>query len=193
MTIDPKAAPDSRIAYVQQRVQEWNKDGAPIFVGSKRTESTLDRIVRQIRLGGPNGDCWEWTGARSPRGYGKTIIGRGAARKDWRVHRAVWMLVYGEIDDKALICHKCDHPPCCNPRHLFVGTQKENIADMLSKGRRHNNKGSKHGLAKLTEQQVSELRTLRRSGWKLTELASRYGVTFQYVSYVSRFGWEHVA
>jgi hypothetical protein len=52
-----------------------------------------------------------------------------------RSHRAAWKLTHGPIPDGLQVLHRCDNPPCCNPAHLFLGTQQDNIADMHKKGR----------------------------------------------------------
>jgi hypothetical protein len=79
--------------------------------------------------------CWEWTGARDAvNGYGKwrPLYVRGA---QVYAHRVAYFLAYGEYRIGLKVCHRCDNPPCCRPDHLFVGTQKENLQDMLAKGR----------------------------------------------------------
>ena len=78
----------------------------------------------------PSG-CWEWTGYRSHDGYGQfTLFGKG-----WRAHRASHVLFIGEIPDGYFVLHSCDNPPCVNPAHLRAGTPKENVQDMVERGR----------------------------------------------------------
>ncbi len=80
-----------------------------------------------------SGDCWIWTGARYALGYGAFgPKGTGAMG----AHRYSWILAHGEIPTGMLVLHKCDVRCCVNPDHLFLGTQKDNIADMIAKGRR---------------------------------------------------------
>lgn len=76
-------------------------------------------------------DCIEWTGAKAGNGYGTVwMAGRMAY-----AHRVAWEKENGPIPSGMCVLHLCDNPPCTNPAHLFLGTQRDNVADMLSKGR----------------------------------------------------------
>lgn len=75
--------------------------------------------------------CWEWTGPRLPRGYG---VIRADGRQTY-AHRVSWLLHFGPIPDRAFVLHHCDNPPCVNPAHLWVGSQADNVRDMIAKGR----------------------------------------------------------
>ena len=90
----------------------------------------LERIWDQKTVT-PSG-CWEWTGGRWPRGYGKVRHGPGA---QLRVHCAAWALTNGPIPAGMSVLHRCDNPPCFNPEHLFLGTQRDNVHDAINKGR----------------------------------------------------------
>ena len=97
-------------------------------------------------------DCWEWQARKHKRGYGYYRF-----NKKWMAaSRVAWLIYYGDITDNMYVLHKCDNPACCNPEHLFLGTQKDNMADMVKKGRSImcSLPGSKSGMAKLTENQV---------------------------------------
>lgn len=89
------------------------------------------RLAARLDVSGGPDSCWEYQAARSPRGYG-TI---GVMGKTRRAHRVAWELANGPIPEGLLVCHHCDNPPCCNPAHLFLGTDKDNVADMRAKGR----------------------------------------------------------
>ena len=88
----------------------------------------------------PNG-CLEWTGVAHKRGYGRITINS----KSVQTHRLAWELANGPIPDGMFICHTCDNPPCCNPDHLWPGTNAENTADKVTKGR-----APSHGKSKAT-------------------------------------------
>ena len=75
--------------------------------------------------------CWIWLGYCDRNGYGDIKV----EYKSWRAHRFSWVLHGGDIPEGQYVLHKCDEPSCVNPDHLFVGTQDDNIQDMIKKGR----------------------------------------------------------
>ena len=86
--------------------------------------------------------CWEWGGSRDGRGYGTVSVGSDGHPY---AHRFSYETFIGKIPDGHVICHRCDNPPCINPAHLFVGTQADNVQDMVSKGRMYDRRGIKRG------------------------------------------------
>ena len=78
--------------------------------------------------------CWEWQGLRTVGGYGLYWIERN---QQTTAHRVSWLIAYGPIPDGIEVLHSCDNPPCIRPQHLFLGTQQDNIDDMIRKGRAH--------------------------------------------------------
>jgi len=81
----------------------------------------------------PNSGCWLWTASCWENGYGQISLPN--TFKIVGAHVASWMLHQGPIPEGLFVCHSCDMPPCVNPEHLFLGTQKENMQDAARKGR----------------------------------------------------------
>lgn len=131
------------------------------------TEDLRQRFERSVCK--TAGDCWEWTGRRGPKGYGRFKH----QRRDYAAHRVSYELATGQHPGRLLICHHCDNPPCVNPAHLFAGTTADNTADRLRKGRFLQRKGANNPRAKLTPEQV---RAIRVSEIGNKPLARHYGV-----------------
>lgn len=126
-------------------------------------------------------DCWPWLGCRYSTGYGKYETGYA--------HRYALIDLGVDVRGK-FVCHSCDNPACCNPAHLFVGTQKDNMQDMTKKERQ--SRGSRRPLAKLTEDDVRIIR-FHSDGVSQTELAKRYDVAPSRISRIkSNKIWRHV-
>jgi hypothetical protein len=98
-------------------------------------KSLAERVAEKIDRRGPD-ECWPWTGKRNAHGYGMIHIGKVDGRwRETRATRIAYATAFGEFDSSLNVCHRCDNPICCNPAHLFLGTQQDNIADMQKKGR----------------------------------------------------------
>lgn len=82
----------------------------------------------------PNG-CLEWQGALTKGGYGIVTFEEGGRRTSTTAHRKYYELMVGKIPDGQQVNHRCDNPICINPDHMFLGTQADNIRDMIGKGR----------------------------------------------------------
>jgi HNH endonuclease len=144
-----------------------------------KTDGLESRFWSKVDKSNDKSDCWMWTAGRDDWGYGLISMRRThqIKRNDKiRAHRLAYLLTYGEIPDGLLVCHTCDNPACCNPSHLWLGTNADNIRDMWDKGRR-NQRGEAHPRAKLTQRDVDEIRARYRP-WVVTQkaLAREYGV-----------------
>jgi DNA-binding CsgD family transcriptional regulator len=163
--------------------------------GPRARAPLAERLWKKIRKGGPD-ECWPFVGKDCTSGYG--FIGLGGRDKGkGLVHRVVWELTYGPIPKGAghhgmVVMHKCDNSLCCNPSHLRLGKQSDNVKDMDSKGRRINAQlaGEKHHNSKLTERDV---RAIRAASGTNVEIARRFGITRQNVRYIrTGVAWRHV-
>ena len=131
--------------------------------------------------------CWNYTGYILNSGYGHFVIGK----KRIRAHRLSWLINNGEIPEGMLICHTCDNRKCVNPKHLFIGTNKDNALDREEKGRgAHNNTkpqyGEKNGLSKLTRFKVDEILELyKESGCTQQALADEFNVSRSTISHIT--------
>lgn len=146
----------------------------------------LDRLLLKIKID-PETDCWNWN-ATNVRGYGKIQIN---GRKQ-RANRVSFELHCGPIPAGRHVCHRCDNPKCINPAHLFLGTNADNVADKVAKGRQAHTSinGAANGSAKLTE---TDVLAIRASTGLLRELAAQYRMSATQISAIRRGKqWAHV-
>lgn len=127
------------------------------------------------------GECWPWKNATNEHGYGLIRVNGGNVK----AHRLALELSDGvrRMPDEK-VRHRCDNPPCCNPAHLIPGTQADNIADMVERGRVA--RGAQKPNSKLTPADVAEMRRRRQNGETQAALASEFGVTQSRVSVLTR-------
>lgn len=121
--------------------------------------------------------CWIWLGMLDSGGYGTIKLNR----RTQKAHRVSWEHYRGLIPDEIKVLHRCDIPMCINPDHLFLGTQAENIADMIAKGRNRGSPGEQNGRAKLTVKQVLEI---RHSCSGVVSTSKQYGVSPSMISQI---------
>ncbi len=125
--------------------------------------------------------CWNWTGRKNRGGYG-TFSLDGTQRN---AHRVAWILTNGPIASrKILVCHSCDNRLCCNPRHLFLGTYKDNRDDAIRKGRLVEIDGPNNPQAKFSTALIGEVRQLRRSGLTHLAIANQTGISRPHITHV---------
>jgi hypothetical protein len=135
----------------------------------------LDRLHKHFLkyvIKNENG-CWGWTGGPSKK-YGALQYGEN--KKSISAHRASWIIHKGEIPAGMFVCHTCDNPPCTKPEHLFLGTPKDNVQDMISKKRRNIVCGEKAPWSKLTEKDVRAIKSLL-GRLHYTKIAERFNVS----------------
>lgn len=145
------------------------------------TQEQIDKFWAKVDIRGED-ECWEWKGARDDDGYGRLAVNQ----KDYRAHRISFLIANRHLPAPQGL-HSCDNPPCCNPKHIFEGTQKDNSIDMCMK--------SRGWMQKLTINQVLEIRNFVPSKrGDLIKLARKYGVSHTLISMIkSRKVWEMLA
>jgi hypothetical protein len=136
---------------------------------------------------GNSKECWNWKKGKTSKGYGTFYI----SRISMQAHRVAYALTFGDIPENMCVLHRCDNPACCNPSHLFLGTNQDNVDDKMQKGRYKSGytfrylrfNGEQCGSAKLTNAQVKEIRN-RYDGKRgsASRLAREYDVSKSTVS-----------
>jgi hypothetical protein len=161
------------------------------WVGGPKAAPVKNRLLRHIDI--DNVGCWNWTGA-TKNGYGSITIGSASdgTRHSESTHRASYLEFKGDIPAGMFVCHKCDNKLCINPDHLFVGTNRDNIADCINKGLFGNHKGSANSQSTLTDDDVRKIRSSPLS--QAESLAASLGVTRGHVLKIMKGErWAHLS
>lgn len=155
-------------------------------------ENIEERFWSRVTVGGPN-ECWIWNGATT--GHPRIAYGRFRYYgKTTMAHHVPLLLEGEEITGDTRVLHRCDNPLCVNPAHLFLGTQADNIQDMIEKGRdNRSRKGEENPSVKLAYPQVLEIRDLYDRGLSQQEIADMFSVNQTTVSRITRrVIWSHL-
>lgn len=151
--------------------------------GSRKPRKSFEqRYIEKVALAGAN-ECWHWTGAADTCSIGYGRIWRNG-RNEY-AHRMAYELAFGPIPAGMQILHSCDCPSCQNPKHLMLGTQADNNADMHAK---------KRSRKSLTKAEVIEIDRLdREDGTSHARLARKFKVSETSIRrLLSGATWGHV-
>jgi hypothetical protein len=151
---------------------EYRSNQATYLRGHQpHTESTINNLAKRFWARVEKADgCWMWKGPCRGNGHGTLQVRNRTAM----AHRVAWQLTRGPIPEGLCVCHHCDNPPCVNPGHLFLGTHRDNMQDMIVRNRRRHAAGERNGRAKLTPAEVEAIRADSTSGD--TVLGRKFGV-----------------
>lgn len=169
------------------RLRRRGSATAPPTPLGRKPRPAAERFWEKVdKSAGPDG-CWLWTGAIQGTGYGAFYLRPGVAVG---AHR--WSLGHSlgrTLEGHEFACHRCDDRACVNPRHMFIGTHEDNMADMMIKGR--SCRGSRRS-DQLDEARVVAIREAFQSGASNSELAARHGVTPAAISMIVHGRrWRH--
>lgn len=146
-----------------------------------------ERLFRKTTFD-PSTGCIIWTGTITPKGYGTIWFNKTTML----VHRASWIIANGAIPlgdgpHGTCVCHRCDTPLCVNPDHLFLGSNRDNVADRSAKGRSRGGElsGERHPSARLSTAEIVEIRAARGLE-PLTETARRFQTTKSWVCTIQK-------
>jgi len=145
------------------------------------TAEEAERFWSKIDRRGED-DRWEWRRSTNNKGYGRIRI----RRQCYLAHRLAYALTLGDPGEM-VVCHTCDNPLCCNPRHHWLGTQAENAADMVAKGLSAS--AENHSQAKLT---AAAIQVIRESRDYHRNIARQHGISLTAVHLIkSGAHWSH--
>lgn len=154
-------------------------------------KSRSSKFWERVNIGSPD-KCWPWQGTLQKNGYGDFDFRLHGTRYRCSSHRLSYMLTYNiQIPKRFCIMHSCDNKGCVNPSHLSLGTQLDNIHDMMNKNRHPRPKGEISSSAKLTTNDVELIRHRACNGEKLCIIAKDFPVDKTQISrIVSKKRWR---
>ena len=126
------------------------------------SKNTIEDLWKRIDIKGPN-DCWEWQGYKLQFGHGN-VTWSGKVKK---VHRLIFEAANGAIPKGLWVLHSCDNPPCCNPKHLHLGTAADNMRECVERGRHKGiNQNTNKKICKNGHRFTKENTNITKQGWR---------------------------
>jgi hypothetical protein len=146
-----------------------------------RTPNNSLTFLKQIDPSGGHEACWPWLGFRNPKGYGQSSIDN----KTMLAHRWSYQHHHGVVIYNALqVRHTCDNPSCCNPLHLLLGTNQDNVNDKMQRGR------FRPKQTRFSQEDLDKMKQLRVSGMSRDQIAKRFGCDKATVAHHERLGFR---
>lgn len=168
----------------------------------QRLKTAEERLWEKVDKSGGENACWPYTKAvRNSKGYGAFWMDG----KTVGAHKAAYRLSIGPIPIGLDCLHNCDNPLCCNPNHLWLGTNDDNVADKVAKGRQAKGpkhsairrktalRGENHPFSRLSTPEIVNIRKMRKAGWILKDIGRLFSVSLQTVRTICiGKGWAHI-
>lgn len=153
-------------------------------------ETILEKFFEIMGIYSNSDECWEWKGRRFSNNYGCLNFGL----KNFLAHRISYEIYYGENPGNLLVCHTCDNPPCVNPKHLFLGTYKDNAKDCIDKNRKNPKIGEDKWNRKLCDEDIINIRNLYKlDGHTAKDLSEKYNVDITIIRKIANgIIWKHI-
>ncbi len=147
--------------------------------------NSIEKMSKKIKIDKNN--CWVWQGSLSKSGYGKSSY----QDKSWRSHRLMFYFYNGFVP--SIVMHSCDNRACVNPNHLKEGTHRENMIDMVKKGRSSKPKGTHHSQSRFRDEDIILMRKYYEDGYDLDFISRKYSTHKEYIrQIVNRKRWSHI-
>lgn len=157
-----------------------------------------ERLYAKLVISDDPDDCWGWFGSRGENRPGKghaRLFGGVTAPGEVLAHRISYILHVGPIPEGLNVLHHCDNPPCCNPRHLYIGTHSDNMRDRVMRGREADRCGQRNPSTSLTDNDVLVIRERYATETiTQTQLGYEYGVSQDTISkIVNHKTWSYLS
>jgi len=134
----------------------------PIDINLVMSDSVQSRFWSKVDKSAGADGCWVWTAGKHDAGYGSFMVKKELG--DFLAHRISYSIFYGADPGQLFVCHHCDNRICCNPNHLFLGTDQDNKDDMVSKGRQGAARGVDSAKAKFSAGEILKIRERYAAG-----------------------------
>ncbi len=191
LLIPPKQCEECGVTFTKERRESSTQWARRTYCSNRCHLSSMkkkqerpaeERFWEYVNVGAQD-ECWLWTGIENSNGYGRFVY----KNKHRLAHRFIYELRFGQIPRRMNVCHRCDNRKCVNPGHLWLGTQSDNIADAVSKGRLRapNTRGDRNGNSVLTWAKVRTVREMHARGMRKIDIAKHFGVSAATVGYIT--------
>lgn len=163
-----------------------------VTIPTNLSETNTNRFWSKVGFTANPNCCWEYNGTINKGGYGYIDFIHEEKRIKLKAHRLSYFLTNKKDPVGYVVMHKCDNRKCCNPKHLELGSDNDNLQYCKNKGR--NNRGEQNIHAKRTKEQILEIRKLFSDGiMSRHEIARQFKMPYNsVVSIILRRDWKHI-